>query len=197
VVEQVETAAQRLRRGLPHAVVAAVGTAAGIGVGVATGRPNWPVYLAVILLGGVLAAAVHARFGFSGTTLGGLVVFALGHVAGGMMPVGDGVLYGVWLIEGVLRFDNLQHAVGFGVVGRAGWELLRRRLPVADPVVAWCVIVSFAVAGGAVNEIIEWVMTLTIPGTDVGGYDNTARDLVANLMGGVVAASLTSRRTTL
>lgn len=195
-MEQVETAAQRLRRGFPYAAVAVVGTAAGIGIGVATGRPNWPVYLAVILLGGVLAAALHARFGFSGTTLGGLVVFALGHVAGGMVPAGDGVLYGVWLIEPVLRFDNLQHAVGFGVVGRAGWELLRRRLPVSDPVVAWCLIVSFAVAAGAVNEIIEWVMTLTIPGTDVGGYDNTARDLVANLLGGVAAASLTGRRTT-
>lgn len=183
-----------MRWGVSYAVVTATGTAVGLAVGSASGRPNWPVYLAVILLGGVLAAILHARYGFSHFTLGGLVVFALGHVAGGMIPVGEGVLYEVWLLEPVVRYDNLQHAAGFGVVGRAAWEIMRRRVPALDPVVTWCLIVAFAIAAGAVNEIVEWVMTLTIPGTDVGGYDNTARDLVANFLGGMVVASLTARR---
>jgi uncharacterized membrane protein YjdF len=183
-----------MRSGLPYAAVTAVGTVVGIAVGAASGRPNWPVYLAVILSGGALAAVLHARVGFSRFTLAGLVVFALGHVAGGMVPVGDGVLYEVWLLEPVVRYDNLQHAAGFGVVGRAAWEIVRRRLMAADPAVARLLIVVFAVAAGAVNEIVEWVMTLTIPGTDVGGYDNTARDLVANLLGGLAVASITARR---
>lgn len=176
--------------------VTAVGTAAGLAVGAASGRPNWPVYLAVVLLGGAIVVSLHIRYRFSLATRIGLVVFALGHVAGGMVPVGDGVLYQVWLVEPVLRYDNLQHAWGFGFVGRAVWEALRYRAGASldERLVTWWLIVLGAGAFGAVNEIIEWVMTLTIPGTDVGGYDNTSRDLVANLAGGVLVASWTVRR---
>jgi len=181
----------RLRAARPHALTLACGAAVGLWVGAAQGQDNWPVYLVVTVLGGIAAAILHARYGFSQVTLVGLVVFALGHVAGGMFTVGDQTLYGLWLIEPVVRFDNVQHAVGFGVVGRAAWELLRHRVPL-DRLVTVVLITAFAVAAGAMNEIIEWVMTLTIHGTDVGGYDNTARDLVANLVGGLAAATLTA-----
>lgn len=184
------TPRQRLRAGLPYVVVAAIGTAAGLAVGINEGRTNWPVYAVVTVVGAAGAAIVHARHGLSRLTLTGLVVFALGHVAGGMLPVGDGFLYSQWIVEPVVRYDNLQHAIGFGVVGMAGWEVLRHRLePVPDPVVTWWVVVATAMAVGSVNEVIEWILTLTIPGTDVGGYDNTARDLVANMVGGIVAGT--------
>lgn len=188
-----ERLAATVRSNASLLVVMAVGTGAGIGIGVATGRPNWPVYLVVILVGGALVVRIHRRYHLSAATRVGLVVFGLGHVAGGMVPVGDGVLYGVWIVEPVVRYDNLQHAWGFGFAGRATWEVLRGRLGAArdDPGVAVWLIVLGAAALGAVNEVVEWVLTLTIPGTDVGGYDNTARDLVANLAGGVVVASVT------
>ncbi len=164
-------------------------------LGAATGRPNWPVYLAVVMVGLAVVVAVDARHPLSLATRIGLGVFAVGHVAGGMVPVGDGVLYATWIVEPVLRYDNVQHAIGFGFVGRATWEVLRPRLGPAgdDPHVTWWVVAMAACAFGAVNEIIEWTMTLTIPGTDVGGYDNTARDLVANLVGGLAMATFTSR----
>lgn len=165
-------------------------------LGAATGRPNWPVYLGVVLVGLAVVVAVDRRHPLSLATRIGLAVFAVGHVAGGMVPVGDGVLYAAWIIEPIVRYDNIQHAIGFGFVGRATWEVLRPRLGAAgdDPTVTWWVILLAACAFGAFNEIIEWIMTLTIPGTDVGGYDNTARDLVANLVGGLVMATWTSRR---
>lgn len=177
-------------------LVVGVGTAAGLALGAANGRPNWPVYLAVILVGAAAVVWLHARYRFSLATRIGLAVFALGHVAGGMVPVGDGVLYQVWLVEPVLRYDNLQHAWGFGFVGRATWEALRARSASSldERLLTWWIIVLGAGAFGAANEIIEWVMTLTIPGTDVGGYDNTSRDLVANLVGGVLVASWTVLR---
>lgn len=185
-----------LRDGLAPGAVTLAGTAVGIAIGIARGAPNWPVYLVVILFGMGLVAALHAASGFSRITLWGLAVFALGHVAGGMVPVGDGVLYEQWLVEPVARYDNVQHAWGFGWAGRATWELLRRRMgpgPAADRLVTNCVIVLAATGLGAANEIVEWILTLTIPGTDVGGYDNTARDLVANLVGGVLIAAATVR----
>lgn len=174
----------------------AVAVGALLALGAATGRPNWPVYLAVVLVGAAAVVALHLRFQLSLATRIGLAVFAVGHVAGGMVPVGDGVLYQWWLVDPVVRFDNLQHAWGFGVVGRATYECLRGRLGTAtsDRLVVWWVVVLGAGAVGAANEVVEWVMTLTIPGTDVGGYDNTARDLVANLVGGALIGLWTARR---
>jgi len=113
-----------------------------------------------------------------------------------MVPVGGGILYQVWLLDGVVRYDNLQHALGFGFVGRATWEALRHRLrPTSDdlPRVAFWIVVLGATGFGAANEIVEYVLTLTLETTNVGGYDNTARDLLANLAGGLVLGWATAR----
>ncbi len=182
------------RNAILIAVVAVIVTGLLV-IGASAGLPNWPVYLAVVLVGLAVVVWIDRRHPLSWFTRVGLGIFAVGHVAGGMIPVGDGVLYGAWLVEPIIRSDNIQHAIGFGTVGRATWEVLRPRLGPAgdDPTLNWWIIVLAACAFGAFNEIIEWVMTLTIPGTDVGGYDNTARDLVANLVGGLAMATWTSR----
>ena len=39
----------------------------------------------------------------------------------------------------------------------------------------------------ALNEIVEFVATLLVPDTNVGGYRNTGWDLVANLVGATLA----------
>ncbi len=176
-------------------VVGLVGTAALLGLGIATGQPNWQVYLAVLVLGAGAVALLHRRAGLSAPTVWGLLLFGLGHLAGGMVPVGTGTLYQWWLVQDVVRYDNLQHAVGFGVVGRATWEALGRRLapvPGARAAAAWWVVVLGAGAFGALNEVVEWVLTLTLESTRVGGYDNTARDLLANLVGGVLVGGATA-----
>ncbi len=183
-------------RELGPALVALTGSVALLAHGASRGRANWQVYAVVLLLGGAAILALHRRVGFSAATLWGLAAFGVGHAAGGMIAVGDGILYQWWLVDGLVRYDNVQHAVGFGAVCRATWEVLRRRLsPRPDDlaaVAAWIVVLG-AAAFGAANEIVEWVMTLVLPETSVGGYDNTARDLVANLVGGIVAALLTYR----
>lgn len=167
--------------------VTALGVGFMLSIGALNGRTNWPVYLAVIVVGAILVLALHVRFRFTRATRIGLAIFALTHVAGGMMAVGDDALYHWWLLEPIIRYDSVQHAVGFGFVGRAFWEIFNRGLSAASRSrsVAWWIVVLGAGTFGAVNEIVEWIMTLTIPGTDVGGYDNTVRDLVADLVGGV------------
>jgi hypothetical protein len=37
------------------------------------------------------------------------------------------------------------------------------------------------------NEVVEFIAVLTIPNTNVGGYENTGWDLVANLVGASTA----------
>ena len=167
------------------------------GVGIATGQRNLPVYFVVMTLGAAGVVALHQRVGLSTVTLWGLMVFGIGHLAGGTVPVGDGILYQWWLLEGWLRYDNLQHAWGFGFVGLAAWEALRHRLaPRAEDVgfVAASIILLAATGFGALNEVIEFVLTLTLAEANVGGYDNTARDLVANLTGGLVMAAFVRYR---
>lgn len=41
---------------------------------------------------------------------------------------------------------------------------------------------------GALNEVIEFIITLLVPENNVGGYVNTALDLVYNMVGAVIAA---------
>jgi hypothetical protein len=178
-------------------VVGVVGVLLLLAVGVRSGRENWPVYAVVLLVGGAAVVAVDRRVRLSRATVWGLIAFGIGHAAGGMVPVGDDTLYGWFLIDGVVRYDNVQHGVGFGFVGRAVWESLEGRLapPAGERAsVAWWLIVLGACAAGAVNEVIEYLMVLTIPGTDVGGYDNTARDLIANLIGGGLVGAWTAWR---
>jgi hypothetical protein len=43
---------------------------------------------------------------------------------------------------------------------------------------------------GALNELVEFVATLLIPETNVGGYLNTGWDLVANFVGASFAAAV-------
>ena len=58
---------------------------------------------------------------------------------------------------------------------------------VEHPTLGWLIVAGSAALGlGALNEVIEFIATLTMA-TNVGGYVNTGWDLVANLVGVVVA----------
>ena len=186
--------AGELRRHRAAVTVGGLGAVLGLCVGAATGAGGWPVYLVVLLLGAAAVTAVDLRVGLSRLTVWGLVVFALGHVAGGMVGVGDGVLYEQWLVGRVVRYDNLQHAWGFGFAGRAVWESLRPQLARPSSAAAALVLIVLGGCGlGALNEVIEYALTKLLPETNVGGYENTARDLVANLTGTTLMAGAVLR----
>ena len=112
----------------------------------------------------------------------------------GGIRVGDGVLYGVMLAPlsktlPILRYDQFVHIVGFGVATLVMYHLLRPLLrPGVRPGTALCIVVAMAGLGvGGLNESIEFIATVLVPETGVGGYLNTALDLVADLVGAVLA----------
>ena len=49
------------------------------------------------------------------------------------------------------------------------------------------VVVLAGLGAGALNEIIEFFITVMLQNTGVGGYENTALDLVFNLLGAIGA----------
>ena len=94
-----------------------------------------------------------------------------------------------------LRYDNVVHFCGFGVAGIATWEALAPRLMRRDPpaLAAGIVVWLFGMGIGALNEVVEFAIALNVEDSNVGGYLNTGRDLVANMLGAAVAGMVVAR----
>jgi hypothetical protein len=161
------------------------------------------LYLAVMAILLAVVAIVHLRVGLHAATLWGLSLWGLAHMAGGLMPVPASwpiegkshVLYNLWIVPGLLKYDQVVHAYGFGLVTWVCWQGLRgafaRRGVTVRPTVGLLTLCAAAGMGfGALNEVVEFLATRVMPETNVGGYANTGWDLVANMVGCLAAAVL-------
>lgn len=127
-----------------------------------------------------------------------LTIWGLAHMAGGGVPVAGSVLYNLRLLPIVetgevfiLKYDQLVHAYGFGVSAWLLRHLLLRHFPDTLGTTTSYVYPALAAMGlGAVNEMVEFSAVLMVPDTNVGGYYNTALDLVFNAGGAVIAMLL-------
>lgn len=149
----------------------------------------------VILLVVILLTTIHKTH-FPTWLLGMLSVWAALHMAGGSVVVDGTVLYWkeLWHIVGegdsyVLRFDQIVHFYGFFVTTFVAYWLLLPHLRPGFRVGMIAFIAMFVSMGfGAFNEIIEFITVLFVPENGVGGYYNTAIDLVSNCLGALTAA---------
>ena len=164
----------------------------------ASGNLEFLWYSAVLAAAGILVWMTLPRTGFGPVILGGLSLWGLMHMAGGSVPAGKGVLYNVILLplvnQGelqVVRFDQVVHFFGFGTCTLIGNHLLKPHLkdPLHDRVPGFF-LVMIGMGFGALNEIVEFAAVLAVPKTGVGGYENTALDLVANALGALAAVFL-------
>lgn len=152
-------------------------------------------YVVVLVFFFVLILATIKRSKFDYVILWGLSLWGALHMSGGGIIVDGAVLYkfplihiidsGDWLI---LKYDQFVHFFGFAVATLVVYHLLR---PYLNERTNWKVvypILVVAVAGlGVLNEIVEFIAVVTFPETGVGGYANTALDLVFNTLGAVAA----------
>jgi uncharacterized membrane protein YjdF len=165
------------------------------------GNYEFLAYIAVVLVAAGVVISIHLRHPLSPALLWCLSVWGLLHMAGGLVTVpqswpvgGDShVLYNLWLLEDVLKFDQLVHAWGFAITTWLCWEGLRSMLEeggqAVTPTVGKLVLCVAAGMGfGALNEVIEFTVTLLVPDTNVGGYLNNSLDLVFNMLGAILAA---------
>lgn len=175
-----------------------------IAVAISAGNKEFIFYIVVmmVLIGAV--SLVHWRMKLTGCLLWALSVWGLLHMAGGLVPIpswlpSDGehsVLYSLWLIPHRLKFDQVVHAYGFGITTMVCWHVIYHGLRdeaggKPQPTLGLLLLCVAAGMGfGAFNEIVEFIATLTMPSTNVGGYENTGWDLVSNLVGSVLAALL-------
>lgn len=192
------TIAAGARRHPVMAAVVAVYIVAWSVYGVVAGSRLAAPYVVIVAGLAVAVAGADARVHFSRLVLVGLAVWGFGHLAGGLVPLdgpGDRILYNaVFLRWG--HFDNVVHAIGFGTAGIAVWEATRSWLPAepGHPLGTALVVCLLGQGVGAFNEVVEFAASHLLAATNVGGYENTGRDLVANLLGTAVAGWWVSRR---
>lgn len=174
-----------------------------VAAAVVTGNAEFLVYVAVVVLLVPAVWLVHRTVHLAMPSLWFLSLWGLLHMLGGLAPVPDGwpingenaVLYSLWLVPEVLKYDHVVHAFGFGTTTWVCWQglrgALRRGGGEGRPTGGLMVLAAAAGLGfGALNEVIEFAATLALPETNVGGYVNTGWDLVANLVGAMVAVTL-------
>jgi len=176
-------------------------------VSLGNGNIEFLFYIIVMLALMLVVWLVHRSVVLTSPVLWALSIWGLAHMAGGLIPLPEAwpingdtrVLYSLWLIPDRLKYDQVVHAYGFGVATWVCWQgiraAIRRRGGDAVPTLGLMVLAATAGMGlGALNELIEFVATLLVPETNVGGYLNTGWDLVANFVGTVVAATVIGLR---
>lgn len=182
-------------------IFAANATVIAIFIGIFLFKQNFEflIYVGVLILFMVLILITNKKVSYSNGLLWGLSVWAIAHMAGGGIYIGDTKLYGTMLIPIVgdpyyiLKYDQLIHAYGFGVTTFLMWHLLKPSLQIEGKrrwVQLSIILVMAATGAGALNEIIEFTATVFDPGNGVGGYINNAIDLVANLVGASIAMAI-------
>jgi putative membrane protein len=142
-----------------------------------------------------LIAFTRKTAAFPPQILWALSIWGLVHMAGGGIRVGNGVLYNfiVWPVTAngeltLLKFDQLVHFYGFAVTAWLLWHILNVNFAELRGTSTIYVYPALASTGlGALNEMIEFSAVLLFPDTNVGGYFNTALDLVFNALGASVA----------
>ncbi|MES2598426.1 MAG: hypothetical protein V4662_24035 [Verrucomicrobiota bacterium] len=168
------------------------------------GNTEFIFYIVVMVVLISVMTVVHKSVGLTTGLLWALSVWGLAHMAGGLIKLPAGwpyngdnpVLYSWWIIPQKLKYDQIVHAYGFGITTWLCWHTLRSSMRKIcgielQPTFGLMVLMTAAGIGfGALNEIVEFIAVLTIPNTNVGGYENTGWDLVANLVGATIATTV-------
>lgn len=138
--------------------------------------------------------AIDRHFDFSAIALWGFNLWLLMHLLGGMGSIDGTRLYDVmlWPLVGepydILRYDQFVHLFCYFVIAMLAWEVLSRAMAEGHRTTLLVVTVLTASGIGGLNEVIEFTAVVIVGSTGVGGYTNTALDLVANLLGAMAGA---------
>lgn len=162
---------------------------------VANGQGEFIWYVLVLFLFfGLIVGTLH-KSKFPLSILLGLSAWSFLHMAGGSIPVADGVLYAMPIVElfsvgdtYVLKYDQVIHAFGFFVSTLVMHHLLVGQVrPGYNKALLLFAAGCAGMGLGALNEVVEFGVVLTVPDNGVGGYFNTALDLVFNMLGAALA----------
>jgi len=120
-------------------------------------------------------------------------LWLLMHILGGLASYRGVRFYDLVLLDlvgepyHILKYDQFVHFYCYLVISFLMWNVVQKIASRNANAVVVCVVTILAASSiGAVNEIIEFLAVVALGTDGVGGYTNTAIDLVANLMGAIV-----------
>ena len=151
-------------------------------------------YIFVMVFFGLVILFSNKKIHYPNDLLWLLSLWAWLHMAGGGLFFQGTRFYEIILIPlsatyPIIRYDQVIHAYGFFTATLVVWHLLKPLLKSTKT--GWVqifIIVTMAGLGlGALNEIVEFIATIVLNSTGVGGYLNTSLDLVSNWIGALIA----------
>ena len=123
------------------------------------------------------------------------------HILGGLASFRGVRFYDLILLDlvgapyDILKYDQFVHFYCYVVIAILMWSVIRKiARPEASLVVVCVVNVLAASSLGAINEVIEFLAVILFASQGVGGYTNTAIDLVANLLGAIAGTLFMASR---
>jgi uncharacterized membrane protein YjdF len=176
------------------------------------GNTEFLMYAVVMLVFIAIVYILHRAIKFTPLALWLLAVWGVLHMCGGTIPVDpsltdayraatseadrptSAVLYSMRIHPDLPKYDQIVHAFGFFSATIACFQALLALLHAPRTVPTAIAAALMGIGLGAINEVIEFIAVLTMPETNVGGYTNTAWDLVANTIGATLAAILCLKR---
>jgi uncharacterized membrane protein YjdF len=123
-------------------------------------------------------------------------IWGLLHILGGSVPTPDGVLFAYKIypfldLGGefyILKYDQVVHMYLYGVMAIVFLHVLQKTLKAVGG--AWMIFLLAAMASmgvSALNEIMEFLIAISLTRNGVGGYENAMLDLIFNFSGAVLA----------
>ncbi len=159
------------------------------------------IYVGAIILCFAVIGLSFPKVRYSIPTLMGLTIWSLLHMAGGSVFINGVLLYEIILIPisqtyPILRYDQFVHIFGFASATLVMFDLLRPLLKDnSQHFIALSIVVVMAGLGlGALNEIVEALVSAVVINSGVGGYINTALDLIADFLGAILAMAFIKLR---
>ena len=162
-------------------------------------------FLAYSAVTGILLWIIHLTdkyYSYSKWVLWGFDLWMVLHILGGLWVINGKVLYSTVLIDiipapySILKYDQIVHAYCYFIVALLAWHIVSAVAKQQSSFVALATITVLAATGvGGLNEIIEFMATVFIENVNVGGYENTAIDIVANLVGALIAVPIFKKLT--
>lgn len=159
------------------------------------------IYAGVILAAILFLWWTFRDHPFDGSVLVLLQIGIVMHFAGAFVTIDAGRLYDAHLLG--IRYDKYVHVMNAFAVAYLMARLFEIQGIPFTPLHA--ILLLLAVLGlGAITEMVEYVVVLTVDTKGVGGYDNNMQDLIANFCGSLtyvaargaraVGAARTARR---
>lgn len=143
------------------------------------------IYASVIF---AIIAVSWYKFRYLNVNLPILIMIEFGilmHFAGAFIQVDGHRLYDSRFFE--IRYDKYVHFTNAMIATFVTiFVFLKRKLP--DTHFVLLVAVLTVLGLGGINEIVEFIVTLTVKHNGVGAYNNNMLDLVANFCGSTTAA---------